>query len=182
MTNSKSQLGFDSKKAGPILEILRQVLPRLEKLVEACHDLLPSIADGSRSSLCNSCEERRTCTGSCDKIRKTLPKVNQGRGKRENLIGFYPNTLQPIQKIWLSDVFDQYESCKDIFTPRQWEAIYLYYSQGFTQEQVGTQLGKSRKAISGLLRRAEARKEEHDRKLREEKYKFIKKELKKDED
>ena len=125
------------------------------------------------STLCNLCQ---------DDLCKTLLRANQGRGKRENLTGLYIDTLQPMQKISYSDIFDQYESCKEIFTPLQWEVIYLYYSQGLTQEQVGTQLGKTRKAVSGLLQRAKARKAEHDRKIRAEKYEVMKKSIKEDED
>ena len=117
-----------------------------------------------------------------DELCKTLPRANQGRGRRENLTGLYIGTLQPMQKIWHSDVFDQYEACKEIFTPLQWEAIYLYYSQGLTQEQVSIRLDKTRKAISGLLQRAKARKAEHDRKIRAEKYEVMKNNIKEDED
>ena len=182
MKNSNPQPDFDPKTLGLILEALRQALPGLEKLVEACHNLFLATVDNVKPSLCDSCEKKSTCTKLCDQVLKVLAGLNSGRGRRENKTGFYPATLEPIQKIWHSDVFDEYESCKDIFTSLQWEAIYLHYSQGLTQEQVGTKLGKTRKAISGLLQRAKARKAEHERKIRAEKYEVMKKNIKEDED
>ena len=177
MTTDRPQPNPDPKTLGPLLEALRQAMPGLEKLVEACKNLFPDTIDDAKPFPCNSCEERVNCN-SCDKIKKALPEGNPGRGRRENLTGLHINTLQPMQKIWCLDVFDQYESCKEIFTPLQWEAIYLHYSRGLTQEQVGTQLGKTRKAISGLIQRAKARKEKHDRKIRAEKYEVMKKSIK----
>lgn len=180
MTNSQSQPDFDSASVRPLLETLRQVLPGLERLVKAYHDFLPDPAASTQPSVCNSCPDKETCTEPCDDVRKALPKVNQGRGRHENLTGLHPETLQEVERLRISEIFHEYEKCKEIFTPKQWLVIYLYYDERMTEEQIAGLLGKARTTISDLLNRAKRKKDQHEKQIRAEKLEYLEKEKEKD--
>ena len=69
-----------------------------------------------------------------------------------------------------AEIFNRYQRCQDQLTDRQWEVVALYFQDGKSQETIANELGKSRAAVSGLLRRAKKRKESYEKTLREERF------------
>ena len=166
---------FVPLSVGPLLEVLMDVLPGLERLVRACHDLLPDPRVSNQPSACDSCPKKETCTKSCDDILKAIPKINQGRGRRENLTGFYESTLNRIQETRNIDVFKQYEECKDLFTAKEWVAIYLRYHDGKKIGEIAEMLSIKKGSVGDRLSNAKKKKEQHYRELRAEKLEFLRK-------
>lgn len=106
---------------------------------------------------------------------RDLPTLHQGRSRRENLTGFYSDTLTEVEKGRRLDVFAEYEACREIFTPHQWQVLYLYWNEGLTQAEIATSLGLKRSAVSGRLNRAKARKQQHDERMRQERIDTLRK-------
>ena len=175
MKNSNLQHDPDPKAIGPIIEALRQAMPALEKLVEVCHDLLQATADEERPNTCDSAQNKEVVTELYDKIHNISSGVHHGRGRHENLTGFYPETLQEAKNRHQLDVFEEYRACEEIFTPEQWEAIYLYWKAGMSQTQIAKHIGRKRSAVSGRLMRAAVKKQQHDKKMRKEQLEYLKK-------
>ena len=81
------------------------------------------------------------------------------------------------ERLRLQSLFEQYETCRERFTPGQWRAVCLRFRDRLTEEQVASVLKKSRSAVHGLLKRARLRKEACDRKRREEAFQMARKHL-----
>ena len=178
MSWQKSQLNFDSHSAEELREILYQLLPSLEKLIPLAREFCGKNTSASTPPLCKSCAERESCSEPCEKLSSLLPKINSGKNNHEKKAGFNINRLQEIEKTRLTDLFEQYQACKHIFTNKQWSVIYLYYHYGMTQSQIANQLGKSRKSVSGIFIRAKQKKEGYYAQLRREKADYLKKKTK----
>jgi predicted DNA-binding protein YlxM (UPF0122 family) len=158
-------------------EILSQLLPALEKLIPVAREFCEHHTSTSASLPCDSCTEKEGCSGTCDRLKKMLSSKNRGRGGHENLTGFYQETLEEIKRLRDQDVFDRYETCKHLLTNDQWIAAYLHYKRGLSRVQTAKHMVKGRSSVSELLQRAKSRIEEYNKKLREEKYLLLKKEL-----
>jgi predicted DNA-binding protein YlxM (UPF0122 family) len=177
MINSKPQPDFDSHSAEELREILCQLLPSLEKLIPVALEFCGQNTELSMPKLCESCPERKTCSGQCKKLQEQLPKAKSGRGHHENLTRFYEETLEDIRKLRRQDVFNRYEACKHLLTDEQWIAVYLHFKKGLSHVQAARYMGRGRSTVSELLQRAKNCMEEHHKKLREEKYLYLKKEI-----
>jgi DNA-binding NarL/FixJ family response regulator len=175
MTNSRLQLDFAPQSLAELRETLRQVLPFLEKLLPVARDFCEQKVRKPTSTLCDSCIKKVNCTEPCKDIKKLLPKVNSGRSCRENRRKFYDNTLQEMKKVKRLETFEQYEKCNHLFTDKQYVAVYLYFHDGKTQQEIANELNKAVSTVSEHLKKAEKRKEEHDRKLRAERLEYLKK-------
>ena len=178
MINPKPQPDFDLHSTEELREILCQLLPSLEKLIPLAREFCGQNTSVSTPPLCESCTEREFCSEPCEKLNSLLPKINSGKNNHEKNAGFNINTLQEIEKTRLTDMFEQYQACKHIFTNKQWSVVYLYYHEGMTQSQIANQLGKSRKSVSGLFIRAKQKKEGYYAQLRREKVDHLKKKTK----
>jgi predicted DNA-binding protein YlxM (UPF0122 family) len=163
------------KALGPFIEALRQALPVLEKLVEIGHELLTviEVERGVSGDLLGL--DKEITTEQYKKILNASSGVHHGRGRKENLTGFHPETLQEAKNRRQLDVFEEYLACKEKFTSQQWEAIYLYWKTGMSQAQIARHLGLKRSAVSGRLTRAVTKKQQHDKKMRKEQLEYLKK-------
>jgi len=102
-----------------------------------------------------------------------LPGAYQGRSRKEHT-GCLDLDGQSESKLVTSlDALEQYHRCADQLTSKQRQALYLYFGQGKTQQEIAQVLGKSRSTISGLIRRARKRREKYDRKCRREQVKYF---------
>jgi len=166
MTNSRQQQDFDldSRSFIEIIEALRQVLPSLKKLVEAGQGLFGK-------------ETSESCSQPCGELDALLPKVYEGRGNREHLTKLCFDDLPIVEKIGFLEIFEQYQDCQHIFSRKQWEVVYLYYHDGKTEEEIAKEIGRARTTVSDLLNRAGRKKEEHDKKLRREKFDYLKEKI-----
>jgi len=173
MPDPKPQPAFEPKAIGPLLERLSEVLSALERLLQAYRDASATTVDENNASPCSS--RQSGGTEQCSKIQTALPKVNHGRGRRERLISFDPSTLERIRQTKHIDTFEPYERCKDMLTDKQYVAAYLYYREGLTQSQIADQFGKSRSAVSTLLKRADKVKNVYERQMRKERIEYLKK-------
>jgi predicted DNA-binding protein YlxM (UPF0122 family) len=151
-----------------MLDILERQLSDALRTILMIRSLIIVPRSICQSSLCDSCPKRKTCTNICGKVQKVLAKINYNRNRHENLTGLYPDTLKQKDKKRLSDVFDKYDSCNEIFTRKQWEVIRLYYGKGLTHQQIAIKLGRKRPSISNLFSRAKQRMERYQAKLRRE--------------
>ncbi len=166
MTRVTAQYNFDPRS----LEELKRAVGDLARLCEIVVHLAGYLQD-EKSSLpqqipCHTCPKEGTCKESCDRLKTFLGGDYLGRGRRENLTGLFPNTLQEIERIRQQDIFKQYESWKGDFTKYQWLVVELFYNYGLSEERIGKMLGKSRSTINGLLNRAKRIKEEREKRLR----------------
>jgi len=175
MKDCHAQPAPDPEALGPILEALRQALPALEKLVEVAHELLPVIEGERGASGDHSGLDKESTTEQYKKTHNASSGLHHGRGRKENLTGFFPETLQEAKNRRQIDVFEQYQACKEIFTSEQWEAIYLYWKCGRSQAQIAEHISRKRSAVSGRLTRAAAKKQKHHKKMRKERLEYLKK-------
>lgn len=181
---STTLAGSIAVQAGQILG-LRQVMSLPPAAREYFAQLLRSLADSIESgngslpggqelggketeSPCVDCQYRGECKEPCDKVTDFLPGITAGRGSRENTTGFHVGTLKDYEHTRRLDIFQEYESCKELFTAKQWEVICLYYSGGLAQGEIATATGKKRSAVSGLLSRAKHAKRRNAEQMRKE--------------
>lgn len=167
MTDYGPQPDFHPHWIAELMEALLSALPLLEKLVAMGHRIRTEDATATTALPCHSCAESN-CNGPCDRLNTFLGGDYQGRGRRENLTGLFPNTLQEIERIRQQDIFKQYALWKDDFTKFQWPVVELFYNYGLSEERIAKVLGKSRSTINGLLNRAKRIKEEREKRLRRE--------------
>jgi predicted DNA-binding protein YlxM (UPF0122 family) len=161
--------------AGEMRETLRQVLPALEQLILAARNFCGQNTAESTLSSCESCSERKTCSGQCKKLRNLVPKVNSGRNRRENLTGLHEATLNEIQETKLLDTFQQYEACEEIFTTKEWVAVYLRRHDGKKLSEIAEILNIGTGSVGDRLSSAEKKKEQYYRNLRAEKLEYLRK-------
>lgn len=167
MTNFGSESDFQPRWIAELMATLLPALPLLEKLVAMGHHLHTKDATATKPLPCHSCTESN-CNEHCERLRTFLGGDYQGRGRRENLTGFYPQNLRGKEIIRRIDIFEQYALWKDDFTANQWAVIELYYKEGMSEKQVSIKLSKARSTVNGLLNRAKKRKELRDKQLRRE--------------
>ena len=151
-------------------EYFAKTLRSLADLIESGNGSVPAgqkVGNRENESPCLECRDRNQCEKPCDKLAKHLPGVTGGRGCKENTTGLHVETLKDYEQTRRLEIFQQYQDCKDIFTGKQWEVIWLYYGKGLTQDQIAETTGKKRSAISGLLSRAKQTKKKHDEQMRE---------------
>ena len=170
MSHSKSQ---PNPVANEAIEALRRALPYMERLVKCAQALVDEPEIATERCPCDSCTSESTCQKPCQLLEAHLPGKYQGKGHRENLTESFPETLQGVERTRRTDMFGGFQSCQHIFTARQWEVIYLYYHEAKNQKQIAAELAKKRSAVSDLLRRARARKEQHNKRLRQEQLRFL---------
>lgn len=167
MTNSRQQPDFDSHSAKELREILYQLLPSIEKFISVAHKLCEE----------SKTEDSNTSHSNTNHIKPVLPSPTQGRGRKENLIGFYEETLEDIRKIRHQDIFERYDSLKHLLTDEQWLAVYLRFKKGLSFNQIAAQMHRGKSTVYQCLQRAEDEIEKHYKKLRKEKFLLLKKEL-----
>jgi predicted DNA-binding protein YlxM (UPF0122 family) len=169
-----TQTDFDESAIATLLEALAPVMPILERLVEVWRQR------GGESIA----HEVAACNVSCGQqppadLRESdaprLHRVHQGRGRRENLTGFYEDTLREVKDRRRLDVFAGYEACQEIFTPEQWETICFYWKEGLRQAEIAERLNLKHSAVSGRLTRAAARKKAHGQQMRQEQLRYLRK-------
>ena len=119
-------------------------------------------------SPCEDCQDRSKCEKACKRLESLLPSVTKGRGSKENMTGLHVETLKHYKHTRQLEIFQEYQSCKDLFTERQWDVLCLYYDKGLTQKEIAEATGKKRSAVSGLLGRARNAKTRHLGRMREE--------------
>jgi len=175
MAKETIQRVTDTARIRALVGALDQALPVLERLAALSRDLLSGLKNKQGCLPCRTCEKKLTCRGACNDLKHFVPGIHQGRSSRENLTGLYPDTLYEVRDRRRFDVFAQYEACREVFTSAQWEVIYLYWNQGLTQAEIAESLGLERSAVSGRLARAKLRKQQHDRRMRQERLEHLKK-------
>ena len=187
MTNSKKQFGLTDFSGAKLRQALIQALPLLNLLFEAAHELSPDGSESASRSPCDGCYKRDICRKPCDTLNSHLPPAYGGESGRERKIKFdfdlfqdndtadsdNPIDTEPkkakgsifknVPKIAFSDIFEEYEKCKSVFTKKQWEIVGLYYREGMTITEIAKQLGKGTSTVSDLLVRARKQKEEYDK-------------------
>ena len=183
-------------QAGQILgfrEIVSLPAAAREYFAQYLRNLADAIESGNRSpsgeqqggtkgaeSPCTNCQYRSECKEPCEKLEAFLPSVTAGRGSKENTTGLRVETLKDYEHTRRLDILQEYQSCKEHFTAKQWEVICLCYGQGLTQEQIAIATGKKRSAISGLLGRATDAKDRHFEQMRKEFLTVRKKQMRND--
>jgi predicted DNA-binding protein YlxM (UPF0122 family) len=177
MADSKQQPEFRPPSYVDVREALREALPSLRKLVEVGQNLFGGETPPYTSFPCASCPTKEGCSQPCDALNALLPGVYAGRGHREHLTELDPDDLEDFRKVRILQIFEQYEPCRHIFTPKQWTILYLYYHDGKKEEQIAREIGKARTTVSDLLIRARRRKENFDKKMRREKLDYLKRKL-----
>ena len=167
MPNSDANISYVNIPAA--IRKIRGVVNELS----ACIELLEiCTSEITAKSPCTTCERKVNCSNICEALEKHLshPYAGQTHGER---IAQLPIDALPIER--RVDIFKSYQECKHILTDKQWEAIYLYYCENKTQDQIAAHLDKKRSTIGELLKRAEKRKDNYDKKLRQEQREFIQK-------
>ena len=165
MANSRPQFDIGDSLSPKFQQALQQALPLLEMLAEIGHTLRPEDLKAPVSSLCEKCTNRKICIKPCAALKLQLPKAYGGKGYKENATKIDLNYFQDsesktlcdyendgpkklkkdmikcIPKITSSDIFEEYERYKDIFSKKQWRIVCLYYCEDMTQEQIAKKLG-----------------------------------------
>jgi DNA-directed RNA polymerase specialized sigma24 family protein len=175
MADTSSQPDLDPAAMGPIIEALKPLMPALARLVDAWRQQELRTAGQSELSPAQASYAKGAHGLPPDALDQDLPRLHQGRSRHENLTGFYPDTLYEIEKTRRLDVFAEYEACREIFTPEQWETICLYWKEGLTQAEIAETLNLKHSAVSSRLTRAAGRKEAHDKALRKERAEHLRK-------
>jgi len=168
MHNVSSHLDARHDLVSLFEETLRKIHPDLETLTNIAQALNNPVGDNKISSPCNSCPTRNQCSEPCGKLNKLLPSVSAGRRRQENSTGLYEQTLQEVNKNRLTDIFEQYKACKEIFSTKQYEVIYLFYHDGKSKNEIARLLNKTHSTVNGLFKRAEKEKEKHAAGVRHE--------------
>jgi predicted DNA-binding protein YlxM (UPF0122 family) len=162
-SQERSPLSFDTLLQ--FQEVLTEVLPFLQRLFELGNVL-------AKEGVARECLEQKPqqelSSGPLQEIVKQLPGAYQGRGHREHLSRLDVDNIQGRKKATFLDVLERYESCKEIFTRKQLSAVYLYFGEELTEEQVAKKFGNTRSAVHGLLARAQKRFNAHQKKTRRE--------------
>lgn len=173
---------------------LRQVVPIVIKFIKASTRYIENDDNTCEVIPCGTCPKKDTCNGEpCDALEAFLDSIDRGKGYKEKTIGIslenfkdintgHPDSyhektstpnrdkLKTIKTTRLTDVYEKYENYRDIFTDTQWEIVSYRYSDGMTQKQIAEATGKKRSTVSDLLKRAKDRIEEHEKKLRAERF------------
>jgi predicted DNA-binding protein (UPF0251 family) len=172
MPITKSQFDFPPISIAELRETLQQALPALERLIQLARTLTTQAIEKPQS-LCDSRPKRETCSEPCEKIEKPT----KGRNRRENLTGFYDETLQKAIRIRSEAILDEYKKCIHLLTQEQWVAVYLKNYKGLTQEETAGEMGNTTSSVCELLQKAKNTLEEHKKMLRAEAYKIRRKDL-----
>jgi len=168
MGHKPTQAVLDELEITALLDALGPVMPILERLVEIWRQRETDPIAHQRPAVHSISPEQETLGDFSEPNYARVPSIYQGRGRRENLTGLYETTLHEVEDRRRCDIFAGYQACREIFTPSQWEVIYLYWNQGLTQETIAKTLDVKRSAVSGRLTRATAKKEQHDKRMRQE--------------
>lgn len=80
----------------------------------------------------------------------------------------------------LTAIYQKYADVAEIFTLPQWQAICLVYGEELSQEEAAKKLGINRRTVSSRLRRAYAKLDAHQKKLREEQFRKFRREIEED--
>jgi predicted DNA-binding protein YlxM (UPF0122 family) len=175
MTDSKQQLDFDRHSVEEFKKRFLRDLPALERILVTIHEFCYQKGSSEVELPCHSCPSEENCNGKCEKLKKYQGGDYKGRGARESLSGFNIDTLVVIEKIRRTDVFKQFEPYKDKFKKKTWEAIFLYFQEGLSEQEIAKKVGVGRSAISNRLKRAKDKKEQFDKDLRGEAYEQLRK-------
>jgi len=168
MSGPNLKFDFDNCSDAELKQWLISKGPIIEQFIIAAKRFCSTNEHGSEQLSCNTCKERLSCKTPCDKVKAILPSMQKGKGRRENLTGFYPDTLQVKERVRREDIFEKYNLWKAEFTKHQWAVIEMYYDECMTEKEIAQRTGKARTTINGLLNRAKKTKEECDKKLRRE--------------
>lgn len=181
MSGPNTQFDFDNCSDAELRQWLISKGPIIEQFVIAAKRFCSTNEHGSEQLSCDTCKERLGCKTPCDKVKAILASLQKGKGRHENLTGFYPETLQAKERVRREDILEKYKLWKDDFTEKQWAVIEMYYGECMTEKEIAQRTGKVRTAINGLLNRAKKTKEERDEKLRRETREQMKKNEESDE-
>lgn len=142
----------------PKIEFTTQELMKLYHLIV---QLLEGSQDATDAEIsCTSSERRRESSHHPDPLRKEIESLLASEGARfhQRTAGPAPpveeSTAHCASRIHFGDIYQQYEECKTELTPRQWQAVYLRFHVGLTQEEISIKLKIRRSAVCGLLGRA----------------------------
>jgi len=99
------------------------------------------------SSPCETCEKKdHDCSEPCDRLRRLLPRLGSGRGRREFLVGLRDNVLG-VFRVTSSDVHAMLLPVHHLFTQRQWQLVELTYRDGLSTREASRRLGISESAV-----------------------------------
>ena len=168
MKYPKSQYAFDSDTMKLFREKLLLDLPALERITVLIREFCRQQKIAEETSPCRDCAQWNDCKKPCERLNSHLHSPYKGRGRRENLTGLHPDTLQTKEIIRRKDIFSQYDMWKDDFTKKQWIVVTFYYKDCMTEQQIAKKLRKARSTVNGLLLRAKKRKDGREKQLRQE--------------
>ena len=163
-----SKLDFNNCSDAELRQWLVSAVPIVEQFVIVAKRFCSIESIAPEPSPCDACSKKGQCIDSCNQLNDLLPGLYEGKGRHENLTGFYPDTLQVKERIRREDIFEKYKLWEEDFTENQWAAIEMYYGECMTEKEIAQNIGKSRSTINGLLNRAKKTKEKRDEKLRQE--------------
>ncbi len=166
MADPRSKPDLDPRAMRQLIDALVPIMPALERLVEVWKKSVTGPTSDGTPTTCGECPDRRTCNELCSAIRLQLPAIDHGRSRQEHLAGHHIEELHEIQDRRRVDMFEPYERCKDRLSEGQYKAAYLRFRKGKTHQQIGTELGISRTAVTNLLKRARKIKESYEREMR----------------
>ena len=99
------------------------------------------------ASPCETCEKKdHDCSEPCDRLRRVLPRLSSGRGRREFLVGLRDD-VPGVVRATSSDVYSMLLPAHHLFTQRQWALIELTYRDGLSTREAARRLGISESAV-----------------------------------
>jgi predicted DNA-binding protein YlxM (UPF0122 family) len=177
-------------------ESLRRIAGTLTPEVRHLLGLLEGFRQAKPSDMtgppCNSCQQRNSCEKPCESLNAHLPSPDAGKLHDERTGGLDFDEIKAlrgssedkfddertsrgdrgafrgIKKVESLDVMRQYEPCWDLLTHKQQEAVRLYHAEGKNIGEVAGILGRSPSTVSGLLKRAQKKKEEYNAQKRKQ--------------
>jgi RNA polymerase sigma factor (sigma-70 family) len=81
-------------------------------------------------------------------------------------------TFRNYRKVESFDPMDSYRPCWHLLSPKQREVVHLHYGEGKRNSEIAKLLNIKPNSVSGLLKRAQRIKEEHDVEIRRQELKL----------
>lgn len=110
------------------------------------------------ASPCTSCPKYDACTEPCEELLQLLPLADAGKSRRVVGAAIPLDVLQHDLGVPVPsdrDLFQRYEACRHMLTPKRWQAVLLVHGAALSQKEAARKLGKAESTVSELLREAE---------------------------
>jgi len=105
---------------------------------------------------CDTCDRRDTCTSTCERLERLLPKPREG-----GQMHFVPNEILDCLADWQTDygeknrvLFEIFFEHREALSKRQWQCVELVYGEDLSKREAARRLGLNQSSVSRYIARA----------------------------